>query len=69
MSIFLLASTACANGSRGIKSSDKGELSDMKISIQLQATVAATRSPPHWPTILLPWRFTSCWKKALSQSK
>ena len=30
---------------------------------------AATRSPPHWPTILLPWRFTSCWKKALSQSK
>ena len=35
MSIFLLASTACANGSRGIKSSDKGELSDMKISIQV----------------------------------
>ena len=35
MSIFLLASTACANGSRGIKSSDKGELSDMKISIQI----------------------------------
>ena len=35
MSIFLLASTACANGSRGIKSSDKGKLSDMKISIQI----------------------------------
>ena len=35
ISIFLLASTACANGSRGIKSSDKGELSDMKISIQI----------------------------------
>ena len=33
--IFLLASTACANGSKGIKSSDKGELSDMKISIQI----------------------------------
>ena len=35
ISVFLLASTACANGSRGIKSSDKGELSDMKISIQI----------------------------------
>ena len=35
MSIFLLASTACANGSRGIKSYDKGKLSDMKISIQI----------------------------------
>jgi len=35
MTIFLLASTACANGSRGTKSSDKGELSDMKISIQI----------------------------------
>ena len=35
MSIFLLASTACANGSKGAKSSDKGELSDMKISIQI----------------------------------
>ena len=33
--IFLLASTACANGSKGAKSSDKGELSDMKISIQI----------------------------------
>ena len=33
--IFLLASTACANGSKGAKSSDKGELSDMKISIQV----------------------------------
>ena len=21
--------------------------------------MAATRSPPHWPTILLPWRFTT----------
>ena len=37
MSIFLLASTACANGSRGIKSSDKGELSDMKILIQIKS--------------------------------
>jgi hypothetical protein len=35
ISVFLLASTACANGSRGTKSSDKGELSDMKISIQI----------------------------------
>ena len=35
MSIFLLASTAYANGSRGRKSSDKGELSNMKISIQI----------------------------------
>ena len=35
MTIFLLASTACANGSKGAKSSDKGELSDMKISIQI----------------------------------
>ena len=35
ISVFLLASTACANGSRGIKSSDKGELSDMNISIQI----------------------------------
>ena len=35
ISVFLLTSTACANGSRGIKSSDKGELSDMKISIQI----------------------------------
>ncbi|WP_318744912.1 cyclophilin-like fold protein, partial [Treponema sp.] len=47
MSIFLLASTACANGNRGIKSSDKGELSDMKISIQITSdsgshTLAAT---------------------------
>ena len=33
--IFLLASTACANGSKGAKSSDKGELSNMKISIQI----------------------------------
>ena len=35
ISVFLLASTACANGSKGIKSSDKGELSNMKISIQI----------------------------------
>ena len=35
MSIFLLASTACANGSKGTKASNKGELSDMKISIQI----------------------------------
>ena len=35
MTIFLLASTACANGSKGAKSSDKGGLSDMKISIQI----------------------------------
>ena len=36
MSIFLLASTACANGnSKETISSDKGELSDMKISIQI----------------------------------
>lgn len=36
MTVFLLVSTACANGnSKGIKSSDKGELSDMKISIQI----------------------------------
>lgn len=35
ISVFLLTSTACANGSRGIKSSDKGDLSDMKISIQI----------------------------------
>ena len=35
ISVFLLTSTACANGSKGIKSSDKGELSNMKISIQI----------------------------------
>ena len=35
ISVFLLTSTACANGNKGIKSSDKGELSDMKISIQI----------------------------------
>ena len=36
ISVFLLASTACANGnSKETKSSDKGELSDMKISIQI----------------------------------
>jgi len=36
MTVFLLASTACANGnSKKTISSDKGELSDMKISIQI----------------------------------
>ena len=35
ISVFLLASTSCANGSKGIKSSDKGEVTDMKISIQI----------------------------------
>ena len=36
MTVFLLASTACANrNSKEIKSSDNGELSDMKISIQI----------------------------------
>ena len=48
MTVFLLASTACANGnSKGAKSSDKGELSNMKISIQITSdsgshTLAAT---------------------------
>ena len=35
ISVFLLTSTACANGSKGTKASNKGELSDMKISIQI----------------------------------
>ena len=36
MTVFLLTSTACANGnSKKTISSDKGELSDMKISIQI----------------------------------
>jgi hypothetical protein len=35
ISVFLLASTACANGNKETKSPDKGELSDMKISIQI----------------------------------
>ena len=36
ISVFLLASTACANGnSKKTISSDKGELSDMNISIQI----------------------------------
>ena len=36
ISVFLLASTSCANGnSKGTISSDKGKLSDMKISIQI----------------------------------
>ena len=47
ISVFLLASTACANGSKGTKASNKGELSDMKISIQITSdsgshTLAAT---------------------------
>ena len=37
ISVFLLAYTACANGSKRTKSSDKGELSDMKISIQIKS--------------------------------
>ena len=35
ISVFLLASTACAYGNKETKSLDKGELSDMKISIQI----------------------------------
>ena len=35
ISVFLLASTACAYGNKETESSDKGELSDMKISIQI----------------------------------
>jgi hypothetical protein len=35
LTILLFTSIACANGSKGTKSSDKGELSDMKISIQI----------------------------------
>ena len=36
ISVFLLASTACANrNSKETKSSDNGELSDMKIAIQI----------------------------------
>lgn len=35
ISVFLLASTACAYGNKETKSPDKGELSDMKISIQI----------------------------------
>lgn len=39
MTFFLLASTACANSSKskGTKASNKGELSDMKISIQIKS--------------------------------
>ena len=38
ISVFLLAFTACANGNnKEIISSDKGELSDMKISIQIKS--------------------------------
>ena len=35
MSIFLLASTVYANGNKGTKASNKGELLNMKISIQI----------------------------------
>ena len=35
ISVFLLASTACAHGSRETDYTDKGEVSDMKISIQI----------------------------------
>ena len=47
ISVFLLASMACANGSKGTKASNKGELSNMKISIQITSdsgshTLAAT---------------------------
>ena len=35
MTIFLLASTACAHGSRETDYSDKGELSNMKIWVQI----------------------------------
>ena len=35
ISVFLLASTACANGSKGANAPDKGELSDMNISIKI----------------------------------
>ena len=47
ISVFLLASTACAYGNKETKSSNKGELSDMKISIQITSdsgshTLAAT---------------------------
>ena len=35
ISVFLLASTSCANDSKGTKALNKGELSDMKISIQI----------------------------------
>ena len=47
ISVFLLTSTACAYGNKETKSSNKGELSDMKISIQITSdsgshTLAAT---------------------------
>ena len=35
MTVFLLTSMACADGSKSTKSSDKGDLSEMKISIQI----------------------------------
>jgi len=62
MSIFLLASTACANGnSKETISSDKGEVTDMKISIQitsdsgnhkLTATLADNSSATAFYTLL-----------------
>lgn len=35
LTILLFTSTACANGSKGTNASNKGEVSDMKISIQI----------------------------------
>lgn len=61
ISVFLLTSTACANGRKGAKSSDKGELSNMKISIQitsdsgnhtLTATLADNSSATAFYTLL-----------------
>ena len=61
LSFFLLASTACANGSKGANAADKGELSDMKISIQitsdtgshkLSATLADNSSATAFYTLL-----------------
>ena len=47
LTAFLLATTACANDNSAAKTSNKGELSDMKISIQITSdsgshTLAAT---------------------------
>ncbi|WP_252507359.1 cyclophilin-like fold protein [Treponema sp. C6A8] len=47
LTILLFTSIACANGSKETKASNKGELSDMKISIQITSdsgshTLAAT---------------------------
>ena len=35
MTVFFISSTACANSSKGANSSNKGEVSEMKISIQI----------------------------------